>query len=78
MSFSLDYEIALIPPIIVDKGTVEFSCEDVSLNSVWSIKLNETKLFFDVIMSHVLVQINPEKFNFKMNSYADIIIFLNK
>ena len=45
---------------------------------MWRLKLNETKNFFDVIISHVLVQINPDRFKFQINSYADIITFLNK
>lgn len=53
--FSLDYEIMMIPPIFVDKGSFEFSCEDLSLNTVWRIELNQTKLFFDVLISHILV-----------------------
>ena len=78
MGVTLDYELAMIPPLLVDKGTLEFSCQDLSLNSVFKLQLNQTKLFFEVIVSHVLIQINPQKFNFKLNSYSDLTIFANK
>lgn len=78
MGVTLDYELAMIPPLLVDKGSLEFSCQDLSLNSVFKLQLNQTKLFFDVIISHLLIQINPQKFNLNLKSYSDLTIFANK
>lgn len=78
MEFSFDYELMMIPPIFVDNGSVHFECEDVSLNSVWNLDLNSTRSFFQVIISHVLLQINPEKFNIDVNSYSDLTKLLNQ
>ena len=75
---SVDYEVTLVPPIFVDKGTVSFNCEDLSFNTAWRIKLNETKKFFDFMMSHVLIQINPNKFSFKIDSYSDLTSLISK
>lgn len=66
MEFSLDYEIMMIPPVFADKGTLHFKCEDMSFNTIWRIELNQTKLFFDVLITHVLLQINPNKFTFEL------------
>jgi len=55
VAFSLDYEVMMIPPLFVDKGSIKFKCEDISLNTVWLVQLNETKVFFDIIISHLLL-----------------------
>lgn len=51
---SFDYDIAMIPPIFVDKGSMELDVKDLSFNTAWRIQLNETKNFYDVIISHIL------------------------
>lgn len=78
IEYSFDYEVMMIPPIFVDKGTIRFSCEDLSLNTVWRFELNEKRTFFDVLISHILVQVNPKKFKVMMDSYSDLTILINK
>jgi hypothetical protein len=39
-AMSADYEMALIPPILVDKGHLELSFTDLSINIVWRLLLN--------------------------------------
>ena len=68
----MDYDVVMVPPIFADKGTLEFFCEDVSLNSVWRFSLNSLSNFFDIEISHILFQINPEKFLLQMDSYSDM------
>lgn len=55
IKFELDYEVMLVPPLFVDKGHIDFSCEGVSLNTVWKVDLNETKQWFDFTISHILL-----------------------
>jgi len=43
---------------------------------VWRIELNQTKLFFDVIISHLLLQVVPEKFQIHVDSYSDLTEFI--
>lgn len=78
LGVSFDYNITMIPPIFVDKGSFKFQSEDISLNSVWNLNLNSTRNFFTVIISHVLVQINPDKFKLNIDSYADLTQLLNQ
>jgi len=78
MKFSLDYSILTLPPVFVDYGTISFECEDVSLNTVWKLNLNSTKFFFDIDISHLLIQIVPNKFDFTIDSYSDLARMLNK
>ena len=78
MNISLNYDLMLIPPIFVDKGSFSFYCEDVSLNAVWSLNLNSSRNFFDLIISHVLAQINPEKFELDIESQSDLTIMINQ
>ena len=78
MKFSLDYSIITLPPVFVDYGTVSFQCEDVSLNTVWKLNLNSTKFFFDIDISHLLIQIVPNKFDFTIDSYSDLARMVNK
>jgi hypothetical protein len=68
MNITFDYFMMLVPPIFVDQGNFSFYCEDVSLNAVWRLNLNSSRNFFDLIISHVLVQINPEKFTLGIDS----------
>ena len=78
MRFQMDYSILTLPPIFADRGTIDFQCSDVSLNTVWKIDLNSEKFFFDIDFSHFLLQIVPEKFKLKIDSYSDLTIFWNK
>jgi hypothetical protein len=78
MKFSLDYSILTLPPVFVDYGTISFQCEDVSLNTVWKLNLNSTKFFFDIDISHLLIQIVPNKFDFTIDSYSDLARMVNK
>ena len=74
IQFSLDYEVMMVPPVFVDKGTLEFSCEGLSLNTVWKVDLNEKKLFFDWLFSHILLVPNmpseQNKLDFVLPSLA--------
>ena len=78
LGVSFDYNITMIPPVFVDRGSFVFQSEDISLNSVWNINLNSTRSFFTVIISHVLLQINPNKFQLNIDSYADLTQLLNQ
>lgn len=78
MKFSLDYSILTLPPVFVDYGTISFQCEDVSLNTVWKLNLNSSKFFFDIDISHLLIQIVPNKFDFTIDSYSDLARMVNK
>lgn len=40
--------------------------------------MNSTRSFFTVIISHVLLQINPNKFELNIDSYADLTQLLNQ
>ena len=78
MKFSLDYSILTLPPVFVDYGTIKFQCEDVSLNTVWKLNLNSTKFFFDIDISHLLIQIVPTKLELTIDSYSDVARMINK
>lgn len=76
-NFSMDYSLVTIPPIFADKGTFRFYCEDASFNSVWRMGLNTLKNFFEIKISHILFQINPDKFEVELDSYSDMTHLIN-
>lgn len=78
MNISMNYDLMLIPPIFVDQGVFSFYCEDLSLNSVWRLNLNSSRSFFDLIISHVLVQINSDKFKLEIDSVSDLTQMVNQ
>lgn len=78
MNITFDYDVMLIPPIFVDRGTLSFYEEDVSLNAVWRLNLNSSRNFFDLIISHLLLQINPQKFKLDIDSHADLTKMFNQ
>jgi hypothetical protein len=72
MNLSLDYACFLVPPIFADVGTLRLFFEDLSLNALWKFNLNSEKKLFEVLVYHLLIQVNPDKFNFNLAGYSDL------
>jgi len=78
MDFELDYDVFLIPTVFADKGHLRVDISNLSLNTVWKFTFNKAKGFFDIIFSHILLQIVPEQFNITLDSYSDLTLFIGR